>query len=212
MKLLISLILAVSVQAGAHSDKKKSAEKKEAHHHHEHREHGAHQHGVGTVGVAFEALKGKVEFKIPAESIVGFEHEAKKDSDKKKQAEALAKFESKISEMLVFDTSLKCVYIKEKIEVLREENHDDHKDGEKNEKQLSGKAKKNKHQHHNHAAHSDFVALYNVNCEKSPAGTDLTVKIHSQFKKVKKLELQLIVDNLQKAQTITKDNTIVSLK
>lgn len=186
MKLLISLVLVVSVQAWAHADKKKSAAK-EAHHHHEHREHGAHQHGVGMVGVAFEALKGKVEFKIPAESILGFEHEAKKESDKKKQNEALAKFESKINEMLVFDASLKCALAKEKVEVVREEEH-------------------------KHAAHSDFVAHYNVACEKSPAGTDLTVKMHSQFKKIKKLELQLIVDNLQKAQTITKDNTVVSLK
>ena len=209
MKLLISLILVVSAQAWAHNDKKKSAVKKDAHHHHEHREHGAHQHGVGTVGVAFEALKGKVEFKIPAESIVGFEHEAKKDADKKKQADALAKFESKIGEMLVFDSSLKCVFAKEKVEVVREEDHDDHKE---TEAKSGDKSKKHNHKHHNHAAHSDFVALYNLSCEKSPAGTDLTVKIHSQFKKIKKLELQLIIDNLQKAQTITKDSTVVSLK
>lgn len=198
MKLLISLILVVTVQAWAHADKKKSAAK-ETHHHHEHREHGAHQHGVGTVGVAFEALKGKIEFKIPAESIVGFEHEAKKDADKKKQTDALAKFESKINEMLVFDASLKCVFTKEKVEVVREEEHKDEKHD-------------HKHKGHKHAAHSDFVAHYNVTCEKSPAGTDLTVKIHSQFKKIKKIELQLIVDNLQKAQTITKDNVVVSLK
>ena len=206
MKLLISLVLVVSVQAWAHSDQKKSATKKakDSHHHHEHREHGAHQHGVGTVGVAFEGLKGKIEFKIPAESIIGFEHEAKKEADKKKQEEALTKFESKISEMLVFDSSLKCALAKEKVEVLREEeNHADHKD--------EGKSK-DKHKHHKHTAHSDFVAHYNVSCEKSPAGTDLAVKIHSQFKKIKKLELQLIVDNLQKAQTITKDNAVVSLK
>jgi hypothetical protein len=197
MKLLISLVLVVTVQAWAHGDKKKSAAK-DAHHHHEHREHGAHQHGVGTVGVAFEALKGKIEFKIPAESIIGFEHEAKKEADKKKQADALAKFESKISEMLVFDASLKCVLAKEKIEVVREEEHKEEP--------------KKSHKHHKHAAHSDFVAHYNVTCEKSPAGTDLAVKMHSQFKKIKKIELQLIVDNLQKAQTITKDNTVVSLK
>lgn len=197
MKSLISLVLLVSIQAWAHSDKKKSSAK--AAHHHEHREHGAHQHGVGIVGVAFELLKGKVEFKIPAESIVGFEHEAQKESDKKKQADALAKFESKINEMLVFDVSLKCVLAKEKIEVVRESEHKDEKHD-------------HKHKGHKHASHSDFVAHYNVTCEKSPAGSDLTVKIHSQFKKIKKLELQLIVDNLQKAQTITKDNTVVSLK
>jgi hypothetical protein len=198
MKLLISLVLVVSVQAWAHADKKKSATKA-TDHHHEHREHGAHQHGVGIIGVAFEGLKGKVEFKIPAESIVGFEHEAKKESDIKKQSEALVKFESKINEMLVFESSSKCVLTKEKIEVVREEEHKDDKHN-------------HKHKGPKHTAHSDFVAHYNVTCEKSPAGTDFTLKMHSQFKKIKKLELQLIVDNLQKAQTITKDNTVVSLK
>ena len=196
MKMLSAIfVILISLQAWSHSDKKSKSGK--AHHHHNHREHGAHQHGVGTVGLAFEANKGKLEFKIPAESIIGFEHEAKKESDIKKQTEALAKFESKINEMIVFDSTLKCTLTKEKVEIVRE--------------QEVKEDKSHKHKH-THGAHSDFEARYDVGCEKSPAGTDLTIKIHSQFKKIKKIELQIILDNLQKAQTVTKDGVVVSLK
>ncbi len=45
---------------------------------------------------------------IPADSIFGFEHEAKSKKDKAGKEAALKKLEEKVSEMIVFDTSLKC--------------------------------------------------------------------------------------------------------
>ena len=48
----------------------------------------AHEHGSAKVSIAFEtakgAPKGVIEFESPAESVVGFEYEAKTPADKAK--------------------------------------------------------------------------------------------------------------------------------
>ena len=50
----------------------------------EHRQHEAHVHGGATLSIAFDQLKGRVEFKAASEGVLGFEHQAKSEKDKKK--------------------------------------------------------------------------------------------------------------------------------
>lgn len=150
---------------------------------HEHREHGAHSHGAGTLGIAFDGLKGKIDFKIPSDSIFGFEYVAKSDKDKKKRDEGLSKLETKISEMLVFEPALNCKITKDKIEVVAES-----------------------------PKHSDTVASYNVTCDKSPVGTELTFNFQKQFPKIKDLDVQIVADNVQKSIEANKNNTKLFLK
>jgi hypothetical protein len=173
---LILLAVCCLVSLSTFADKHKHSHK------HSHREHGAHVHGAGNLGIAFDGLKGKVDLKITGESIFGFERVAKNDKDKKTVADALAKLESKISEMLVFDIASKCAITKDKIEVVQ-----------------NGK-------------HSDVVASYNVLCEKSPAGTELTFNFQTQFPRIKDLDVDVIVDNLQKSVEVKKSDTKLVLK
>lgn len=44
------------------------------------RRHDAHVHGVAEINIAVEGTKATVEFRAPAESVMGFEHEAKSES------------------------------------------------------------------------------------------------------------------------------------
>lgn len=169
MKLLLAFIfLSFAVSAG---------EK------HTHREHSAHAHGAGNLGIAFEGAKGQIDFKIPSESIFGFEYVAKSEKDKKKRDEGLIKLETKISEMVVFDSSLNCKITKDKIEVVAES-----------------------------IKHSNAVAAYNVVCDKSPVGTEITFNFQKQFPKIKDLEVQVIADNVQKSVEVEKNNTKLLLK
>lgn len=149
----------------------------------EHRQHSAHAHGLGTLGIAFEGSKGNVEFKIPGESIFGFEHEAKSSKDKKQKSDALAKLENKISEMLVFDPALNCKITKNKIEIIAESDK-----------------------------HSNIMAMYSVVCSKSPLGTEIIFNFQKQFPKIKDLDVQVIIDNLQKSIEVKKNDTKLFLK
>lgn len=186
MKLIIILLSVLSLNVYAHEK-------------HEHREHGAHEHGAGTLGIAFEANKGKIDFKIPSESIFGFEHVAKTEKDKKTMKESLAKLESKITEMVAFDASLKCNVTGAKVEIVAEAQH---------EKKQDSKGKK----HEKHSEHSDTSASFDVTCEKSPAGTEITFNFQKHFPKIKDLDVQVIVDNIQKSIEANKDNTKLLLK
>ncbi|HEY8270649.1 MAG TPA: DUF2796 domain-containing protein, partial [Pseudobdellovibrionaceae bacterium] len=106
---------------------------------HKHREHRAHLHGSAELSLGFDGIQGKIEFKSPSDSIIGFEHMAKSSADKKIKDEALKKFETKISEIISFDRSLKCQITKDKIEIVAESD-----------------------------THSDTTATFTAKCEKSP--------------------------------------------
>lgn len=132
VKVLILLFITLSI-SNAFAGKKK-----------EHRHHEAHVHGSATLNIAFDNLKGKVEFKAASEGILGFEHEAKSEKDKKKLADTLAKFETSINSMVKFESTLDCVISKEKIE-----------------NQVNGH-------------HVNFIANFNVECKKDLKGSKLT--------------------------------------
>lgn len=145
--------------------------------------HSAHAHGVGTLGIAFEGYKGTIEFEIPSDSIIGFEHIAKSKKDQKKKDESLAKLEANLSDMIKFESLLNCRFTKQKIEVVAESD-----------------------------SHSEVVALFNVICEKSPLNTKLVFNFQKYFPKISNLNVQVIIDNLQKAVKINKTVTELLLQ
>lgn len=146
-----------------------------------HREHATHEHGAGHLGIAFEGKIGKIEFKIPSESIFGFEHEAKNKKDKALKIQGLATLENKIADMVVFEPQLKCLISKEKIEVKQ-----------------NGK-------------HSETLANYNVVCAQSPLETAIEFNFQKYFQGIKDIDVQVIVDNLQKS-TELKGKSVLFLK
>jgi hypothetical protein len=181
MKTILILISLFSVLSLAAEPTKK--EKR-----HEHREHGAHIHGGGTLAIAFDDMKGKIEFKGAAEGILGFEHQPRSDQDKKTVADAIAHFEKDISKMIQFDPSLNCQLTKDMIGQVPEEGEEG-----------SGE-------------HSDWAANFSVACGKSPVGTKLTVDFTS-FKRIKDLDITVLAASVQKsAEYKGKKPVVIELK
>jgi Protein of unknown function (DUF2796) len=168
----------------------------ESHKHSEHREQEAHVHGGATLNIAFDQLKGKIEFKGAADGIVGFEHAAKSDQDKKAVADAILKFETNISTMVNFDTRLGCVVSKELVEIQAEE-HAEHKD-EKKSNSLKGQ-------------HSDFIAHFSVVCAKSVLGSKITFDF-TPFKRINDLDVTILVDAVQKTTEVKKKPVTLEIK
>lgn len=157
---------------------------------HDHRHHEAHVHGAAQLQIAFEKLEGKIEFEAAAEGVLGFEHKPSKDKDKKKLIETIAFFETNIGKMVLLDSSLACAITKEEIDLKFEDTSKDH--------QAKGQ-------------HSNFIARFNVKCQKSPLGSQIKI----DFKNLKKLEdidLVILIDDLQKSIEIKKSPLTVDLK
>jgi hypothetical protein len=150
---------------------------------HEHREHGAHVHGSAELSIAFDGLQGKIEFKSPSDSFVGFEHKAKSAADKKTRDKAFKKFETNISEIISFDKSLTCQITKDKIEIFAESD-----------------------------THSDTSASFTAKCEKSPLGTKITFNFQKFFPQLKDIDAQILIDSLQKSAEIKTNGTSIELK
>ncbi|MBL7542434.1 MAG: DUF2796 domain-containing protein [Bdellovibrionaceae bacterium] len=170
MKPILFLILCFSIGSWAHKKPQR------AYH--------AHSHGHAHLSIAFDNLKGQVEFKSPADSILGFEHEPKSDQDKKKVTDTTADFESKIANYVQFDASSLCVFAIKKIAMVPDE------------KQKS---------------HADFVAQYDVTCSKPVLNTRLILDF-SAYKKIKNIETVILIGELQLKPEIKSDKTTIELK
>lgn len=153
----------------------------EDHHHHEH---GAHSHGSGTLAVAFDNLKGKIEFKAAAFGIVGFEHPAKSATDKKKLAGVISQFESEMARLVSFDSSLNCSFKKEKIDLAPDSDGDNH---------------------------ADFVANFEITCAKTPAGSQIKIDF-SVFPKIKDLDITVLIGDVQKSAEFKGKPVVLDLK
>ena len=114
-------------------------------------EHKAHAHGAAKMAIAFEAAKGQLTFEAPGESIYGFEHVAKTATQKTKQAEALAKLETDVAKMVVFEKPLNCAFTKEKLEISQDGNH------------------------------SEVQAVFAIQCEKDPIGSTVRFHVNLFF-------------------------------
>ncbi len=151
---------------------------------HGRRHHDVHVHGAGKLGIAFEGANGKIDLKIPSESILGFEHEAKTKRQKAAKAAAISALEQKADFLVVFDPALQCIITPDKVEVIRGER----------------------------STHSDTVATYSVKCAKSPVGSVITFNIHNEFPKIKSLGVEVVADNIQKAAEVKASGTRLELK
>lgn len=182
MKKALALVL-VLVGATGYAGKKK-----------EHRQHEAHVHGGATLSIAFDQLKGKAEFKAAAEGVLGFEHEAKSEDDRKKLNETVAKFEASIGSMVKFDEALGCTFVKEKIEIVA-----------KNEQHVE------KGNGGHHGEHSDFIANFTVNCKNEIRGAKVVFDF-SQFRGIKDIDVTMLVGDLQKSVEVKKKPVTLELK
>lgn len=162
--------------------------------HKKHREHGAHVHGAAALNIAFDELAGRIEFKGAADGVVGFEHKAKSDQDKKRLQDAIAKFESEIAQMVVFEKSLGCQITKDNVAL----------ESQSQEKPAAKKA-------HKHAEHADFVASFSVICEKSVVGSKVEVDF-TNFKRIKDLDITVLVGDIQKSAEAKAKPVVIELK
>jgi hypothetical protein len=174
--MVVGLISILSLGTALAKDKAKAKK--------EHRHHHAHSHGAGKMSIAFDGLKGRIELELAADSILGFEHEAKTDADKATLAKAYKNFQNDFGKMVLFDAASECMITADKIE-------------QKSEGQKS--------------KHSDFKASYNVECKKTLLNT--TVKFNfAQYQNIHDLDVTILVDQLQKNIEISNKESSVVLK
>jgi hypothetical protein len=158
----------------------------------EYRQASKHVHGEGTLNIAVDGKTAVVEFRAPAESIYGFEHEAKTDADKNRRDAGLNLLKGKMHEMMLFEPGLGCKFAAKNVAVAKEEG--DHKETSAK----SGKDEKS-------AEHWEVTAEYAVACNKPLAGSTLRFGFTKIFPNLGELKVQVLAESKQTGLTVRKD-------
>ncbi|MEP5152475.1 DUF2796 domain-containing protein, partial [Planktotalea sp.] len=101
------------------------AESKDDHDHDETRQLEAHEHGVGTLNVAFDGDQIAMEFEAPGADIVGFEYKAESSEDLAKIEGALATLEQPL-DLFALPQAAVCRVAEAHAELVIDDDHDDH--------------------------------------------------------------------------------------
>ncbi len=147
----------------------------------------AHEHGVAEVGVAIDGKTAQIEFTAPGSAIMGFEHEAKTDADKKKMADAFAKFRQNAAAMFVFDAAVGCSVATKQIGIAGEHDHGHDHDA----KGAKG------HDHDHDHGHADVRALVDVKCTQALEGSTLRFAVKRFFPEAETLRVQVVGNSFQ---------------
>ena len=125
--------------------------------------HKAHEHGAASLDFVAQGKTLNLNFRSPADSIYGFEHEPKSELEKENQKKGIALLKEKFTEIVVLDAKLECLLKQSTVEVKKES-----------------------------AKHSAIVANYEFECVKALSGTSVQVDFSKYFKSVKSISVQIL--------------------
>ena len=159
----------------------------------------AHEHGVGAMNIAIQGNEVEIELELPADNVVGFEHEARTAAEKKRVQNAAAKLK-KAANVVVLpegaacklkETEIKSALLENHDEYGHKDNHDDHGKSEKHDDH--GKSEK----HDDGDEHSEFAIHYHFECAKTALISILDISLFKHFPSTYKLRVQYITPNGQ---------------
>lgn len=175
-------------------------------------QHGAHEHGKAELSVAIDGMKVTIALESPAESIYGFEHEAKKPKDVTARDDAAKKLKDNAATLFQFAPSVGCTLTDSKIEPWVKESEEEHEREHAKDKKAKGDKKAEEHDHHHeHGEHGEVHANYTFTCTKSLSGSKLTVTLLDSFPKLREIAVQLISDQKQSGSTLKAANKTIDL-
>ncbi|OLU33606.1 zinc-binding protein [Pseudomonas sp. PA15(2017)] len=154
-------------------------------HDHDHGSLGKHEHGVATLNVALEGSTLEIELESPAMNIVGFEHAATSDADKKTLAAARALLEKPLA-LFGLPSAAGCTLSEHEVRSpLFGNAKADHDHGHDHGKHADGDD--------HHHEHSDIDADYSFTCKQPGELKTLDLSaFYKQFPATEKINVQLI--------------------
>ncbi|MDH3579624.1 MAG: DUF2796 domain-containing protein [Hyphomicrobiales bacterium] len=162
----------------------------------------AHDHGHGTLNIAIEGKRIRMELEVPGADIVGFEHAAKSVGDKAKVKAAEKTLSSPLS-LFVLPDAAGCKVKSSDISVLGEE-HDVH---------AAHDHRSDRHnQHADEKSHSEFHGEWTLTCANIDAITTMKFPYFTVFPGAEELEVKMISKNSQKAFKVGRDKAVIDLR
>ncbi len=172
--------------------------------HRDHRDHGAHEHGVAVLTVAWSGNEMAMDLETPAFNILGFEYAPSTTAEKELLDESLALLqEGTLFQILSPDA--KCTVTDAVVNTALDEDSHEH-DEEHGEHD-------NEHEDEEGETHSDIDISYNLICENSNDIEALDAsELFAQFPNFEELQVQWLSDTQQSAKTLNPSDPVVLLE
>ncbi len=181
----------------------------------------AHQHGHGTLNIAFEGPLVVMELEAPGADIVGFEHPAESAADRTLVDAAIADL-AKPLDLFVLPAEAGCTVTSAAASLIGDDDHqehgqhdDDHKD------EHADHADKHDDDHKDdqadHASeqaeegHTEFHAEYALTCADPSAIDVITFAYFKRFPNAAELDIQMISDKGAKGFEVERDDPRLDL-
>lgn len=164
---------------------------------------GAHEHGAGKLGIAIERRTVEMEFEVPGNDIVGFEHAAKTAEQKQAVSQARATLAKPLT-LVKLPEAAGCKVISAKVKLVGGGAHD-HGHNHNHAKTTPAKGKEAE-------SHSEFHAEYKFSCAKPDLIQSIELDYFKSFPRAQKLEVTIVGDKTQTKVDATREKPRVELK
>lgn len=179
--------------------------------HQSHEEHAAHEHGAASLTLAIGTEGLEIMLESPAANLVGFEHAANTDEDKKKLAEAKTKLATG-AELFRINPEATCTFKSVNIVSALLGNANAETTKEEAEAHDENKSKKEpaEHQHPEDETHHDMDVTWTFTCVKPAELKTISTKLFASFPEgFQKIKAEWVTDRGASAQELTTDATLI---
>ncbi len=160
------------------------------------REKDSHEHGAANVMLAMEGEKLQLNFEVPSESLIGFEHFPKSQDQRWYFNEAIKSL-LEPSKLFSIPADAECLLVGINVSQSLFAAKDEHGHEEKDE---HGHEEKDEHGHdesEKSEIHSEFISKYHWNCEHLDEIDSIGSQLMNIFPRIEEIRVRWITKNNQ---------------
>ena len=155
------------------------------------RQKDSHEHGAANLKMVLEGEKLQIEFEVPSESLIGFEHFPKSQSNRENFSDAI-KILSDPSRLFSMSSKAECLLVGMSISQSLFSNEEEHGHDESEEEHGHDESEKSE-------IHSEFKSNYSWNCHHLDEIDSIGSQLMSIFPKIEEIRVNWISNNGQGA-------------
>ena len=163
------------------------------------RQKDSHEHGAAIIKMVMEDEKLQIEFEVPSESLIGFEHFPKSQSNRENFNKAI-KVLSDPSKLFSQPIKAECLLVGMNVSQSLFSNEEEHGDEAEEEHGHDESEKEEEHGHdesEKSEIHSEFKSNYYWNCQHLDEIDSIGTQLMSFFPRVEEIRVNWISNNGQ---------------
>jgi hypothetical protein len=153
------------------------------------RQKDSHEHGAANLKIALEGEKLQVEFEVPSESLIGFEHFPKSESNRENFSNAI-KILSDPSRLFSISREGECLLVGMNISQSLFSSEDEHGHDESEDEDGKDESEKSE-------IHSEFKSNYSWNCQHLDEIDSIGTQLMTVFPNIEEIRVNWISNNGQ---------------